>query len=627
MRNPGFPVRGEMRTRVDFWKKVYTEINSRESFVHDSEDLSVIYGKIKLKRTRRGRIRQTKNERRRIRKILRSIADKGYRKLNSEEQKIADAVGKRSRNELYRMSNDIRFQYGLSDRYYQGLIRSYAYLEYIEKIFGELGLPHELTYLPHVESSFNYEAYSKVGAAGIWQFMRSTARLYKLKVSYIVDERRDPIKATKAAARFLKDNYRMLKSWPLALTAYNHGPRSMKRAINKLGTTDINTIIEKYRGRRFGFASKNFYATFMATVEISEDPSLYFSKFKKPPTYRFSELPLDKPFTVNQVSKALKIRKSVIRKYNPSIRRSAYKSALYLPRNFRLRFPRVGSKQLNTYRVALNKFKTDFKEMDLANMHIVSRGENLFDIARSYRVAMRDLIQFNRISDPSRIYPGMKINIPGKNAPKPKAAPKLALNKPGTPAFKSADETLTRKTEKNNLMKKLRNIVATKSSVKEEKAGPSPLISLFDYELDIKKVSRDVYQISIETEETLGHFAEWADIRTQRIRDLNRLAMGRVISMGQKIKIPIKESSLNQFKQKRNEYHVSIQEDFYSSFKVIETKKYKVKRGDTLSEILKDQGLPYWLLRKYQKKKIGDFLRVGQELILPEVEETNPIGS
>lgn len=616
-----------MRVRVDFWKKVYTEISTTEAFVHDTEDLSVIYGKIKLKSSRRGRVKQTKNERYRLRKILRSIADKGYRKLNSEERKISDIVGKRSRNELYRMSNDIRFQYGLRDRYYQGLIRSYAYLEYIEKIFAELGLPHELTYLPHVESSFNYEAYSKVGAAGIWQFMRSTARLYKLNVTYIVDERRDPIKATRAAARFLKDNYKMLKSWPLALTAYNHGPRSMKRAISKVGTTDINTIIEKYRGRRFGFASKNFYATFMATVEISEDPSRYFKAFKKPPTYRFSEIKLDKPFTVSQLSKATGIKKSTIRKYNHSIRKSAYRNALYLPRGFVFRVPITGSKKFNTYKLALKSYKSDFKEMDVANMHIVSRGENLFDISRSYRVAMSDLIQFNRISDPSRIYPGMKLNIPGKGSAKEKLEPKLAMNTAAGPGLKSADETLTRQTEKTGLVNRLKNIIKKKESRPSSKEDLSPLISLFDYELDLKKVSKDVYTLSIETEETLGHFAEWAGVRTQRIRNVNGLAMGRVISMGQKIKVPISEARLQEFKQKRNEYHVSIQEDFYNSFKVIETKKYKIKRGDTLSEILKDESLPYWLLRKYQKKKIGDFLRVGQELILPEVEEINPIGS
>ncbi len=614
-----------MRTRVDFWKKVYTEISTTEAFMHDSEDLSVIYGKIKLKSSRRGRIRQTKEERHQLRKILRSIADKGYRKLNNEEQKIADIVGKRSRNELYKMSNDIRFQYGLSDRYYEGLIRSYAYLEYIEKIFEDLGLPHELTYLPHVESSFNYEAYSKVGAAGIWQFMRSTARLYKLKVTYIIDERRDPIKATKAAARFLKDNYKMLKSWPLALTAYNHGPLSMKRAINKLGTTDINTIIEKYNGRRFGFASKNFYATFMATVEISEDPTRYFKKFKKPPTYKFSELTLDKPYTVSQLSKVTGLSKSVIRKYNHSIRRSAYRNSLYLPRGFVFRVPVVGSKKLNEYKLALADFKSDFKEMDVANMHIVSRGENLFDISRSYRVAMSDLIQFNQISDPSKIYPGMKLNIPGKDSKKAVAETKIAMKSPSGPSLTSSDETLTRKTEKTSFMNKLKKIVSKKDLKTGTTSEPSPLISLFDYELELKNISRDVYEISIETEETLGHFAEWAGVRTQSIRDLNRLAMGRVISMGQKIKIPIKEARLIHFKQKRNEYHVSIQEDFYSNFKITETRKYNVKRGDTLSEILKDQGLPYWLYRKYQKKKTSDFLRVGQEIILPEVEEINPI--
>ncbi|TNF26466.1 MAG: LysM peptidoglycan-binding domain-containing protein [Deltaproteobacteria bacterium] len=618
-----------MRTRVDFWKKVYTEISTSEAFIHDTEDLSVIYGKIKLSSSRRGRINQTKDERYRLRKILRTIADKGFRKLTSEEQKIADIVGNRTRNELYRMSNDIRFQYGLSDRYYEGLIRSYAYLEYIEKIFEDLGLPHELTYLPHVESSFNYEAYSKVGAAGIWQFMRSTARLYKLKVTYIIDERRDPIKATKAAARFLKDNYKMLNSWPLALTAYNHGPLSMKRAINKLGTTDINTIIDKYEGRRFGFASKNFYATFMATVEISEDPSQYFPKFKKPATYRFSEIALDKPFTVSQLAKVTGLSKSTIRQYNHSIRRSAYKNSLYLPRGFVFRVPQVGSKKLNEYKVALNGFKTDFKEMEIANMHIVSRGENLFDISRSYRVSMSELIQFNQISDPSKIYPGMKLNIPGKDNPVAKIEPKIAMNSPAGPSLTSADETLTRKTEKKTLMSRLKKIVSKKEGKedgKEDKKGePSPLISLFDYELDLRNVSKDVYEISIETEETLGHFAEWAGVRTQRIRDLNRLAMGRVISMGQKIRIPISESKLNDFKQKRNEYHVSIQEDFYANYNITETKKYNVKRGDTLSEILKDQGLPYWLYRKYQKKKMGDFLQVGQEIVLPEVEEINPI--
>ncbi|MCO4793667.1 MAG: transglycosylase SLT domain-containing protein [Bacteriovoracaceae bacterium] len=625
VRNPEFPVRGSIRIRVDFWKKVYTEITSKEAFIHDSENLKIIYGKAILKKGRRGRNNQIRKEKKRLRKILRSIAQKDYKNLTSEESKVSSIIGKRSKVDLYRMSRNIRFQYGLKDRYYKGLIRSYAYLEYIEKIFSDLKLPHELTYLPHVESSFNYEAYSKVGAAGIWQFMRSTARLYKMKVSYIVDERRDPIKATKAAARFLKDNYRMLKSWPLALTAYNHGPRSVKRAINKLKTTDINKIIENYKGRRFGFASKNFYATFMATVEISEDPRKYFPSFKKPAAYRFSSLKLDKAYTVEQLSRSLGLKTNTIKKLNPSIRRSVYRSSLYLPRGFSLRVPKSNHKEMKKFQLALASMKSKYKDADFSRMHIVSRGENIFDISRMYRTSMNNLIQFNQIVDPSRIYPGMKLKIPGKkDKVKPVLVAKVDNVKKNKTSISESRENLKRRTGSDKFLTKIKNVLIpkVKKTIDEKIALPDPKVSLGAYELEVVKVSRDVYSIKIETEETLGHFAEWAGVRTQKIRDVNRLSFGRVIGRGQSLKIPIPISKVEEFKQRRNEFHVSIQEDFYSSYSVIDKKIYKVKKGDNLSEILKDQNLPFWLIRKYQNKKLGDFLRIGQEIVIPEVEET-----
>ena len=106
----------------------------------------------------------------------------------------------------------------------------------IKRIFKEVGVPEELSVLPHVESSFQLQAYSSAGAAGIWQFTRSTGRLY-MKVGYEVDERRDPIVAAYAAAKLLKHNYKQLKSWPLAITAYNHGVNGMKRAKKGTATT------------------------------------------------------------------------------------------------------------------------------------------------------------------------------------------------------------------------------------------------------------------------------------------------------------------------------------------------------------------------------------------------------
>ena len=129
--------------------------------------------------------------------------------------------------------NRLRMQLGQKDRFVLGIFFSGRYIREMEKIFREEKVPIELTRLPFVESSFNLYAYSKVGASGIWQFMRSTGRLFHLRIDNICDLRNDPLAATRAAARLLRMNYEMLKSWPLALTAYNHGPRGVSSIVKK----------------------------------------------------------------------------------------------------------------------------------------------------------------------------------------------------------------------------------------------------------------------------------------------------------------------------------------------------------------------------------------------------------
>ncbi len=617
-----FPIKGEVRTRVDFWVKVYTEISTEEAFLHDSEDLGIIYKKVDLPASSRRRRRFLRNEERKYRKILYSMAKKKGKNLTSEEEKIKSVIGERSPRELSQMARNLRFQYGLKDRYYKGLIRSYRYMDYIKGVFEDMNMPLELRFLPHVESSFNYLAYSKVGAAGIWQFMRSTARLYRLKVGYVVDERRDVIKATKAAAKLLRDNYRTLQSWPLALTAYNHGARSMKRAINKLGTREIHKIIEGYRGRRFGFASKNFYATFMATVLISKEPEKYFKSFKKPTPFTYSTLKLPKPMTVKQLSRATGLSYNKIRDYNPSIRRSAFRSPLFLPKNFVFYFPQSDSQKIASYQKKLDQVEDKMKDLALERLHIVSRGESLYDISRGYKVSLSDLIAFNDIVNPSRIYAGMKIKIPGKDSKIETVKPKLAVTNP-----KLIPKEV--KTEKPKI-----------AAVKEEKPQPqiaslnkgAPLYgpalhelkgeqapNLEGYQLELTPVRKGLYKIVIETEETLGHLAEWAAIRTQKIRDWNRLSYGSVIYQGQKLSMYLNDEQKTRFVQERNAYHLSIQEDFYENFKVKELKKYQVKRGDTLTEILEKFKLPYWLLRQSQEKGLSANLSVGQELAIPVI--------
>ncbi|MFA6110894.1 MAG: transglycosylase SLT domain-containing protein, partial [Candidatus Latescibacterota bacterium] len=142
-------------------------------------------------------------------------------------------------------------------------------------ILREHGVPDSLAVLAFIESAFNPEARSKAGAVGLWQITRPAA-VRLLRMDRHVDERRDPLKATAAAARILKQNYEALGHWPLAITAYNHGAAGIARGVREVGSQDLTALIDRYRGKAFGFAGKNFYAEFLAALEVIPRSALYF---------------------------------------------------------------------------------------------------------------------------------------------------------------------------------------------------------------------------------------------------------------------------------------------------------------------------------------------------------------
>jgi membrane-bound lytic murein transglycosylase D len=138
-----------------------------------------------------------------------------------------------------------------------------------EEIFESYGVPREVSRLVFVESLFNERAFSKSGAAGLWQFMPGTARHF-MTVNHQIDQRYDPILSTHGAARLLLKNYQILGSWPLAINAYNSGAANLQRAITTLGSRDISRIITNYKGGSYAFASRNFYPSFLAALEVYE---------------------------------------------------------------------------------------------------------------------------------------------------------------------------------------------------------------------------------------------------------------------------------------------------------------------------------------------------------------------
>src|SRR5262249_1306953 len=233
---------------VRFWTRVYTEVDTHSGLIHDAENLGVVYETIHLPEGMpyRAREQRTEQAKREIRAILLGLA-KGRRDgLSSDEERVlAQWPPDVSDATLSEAAENVRFQAGLCDRFRAGLVRSGIWRPFVERALAERGVPPQLVALPHVESSYNPKAYSRVGAAGMWQFMRSTGRLF-LRIDNVVDERLDPYASSEAAARLLARNRELTGTWPLAITAYNHGVGGMQRASQMLGTTDIGESARRH---------------------------------------------------------------------------------------------------------------------------------------------------------------------------------------------------------------------------------------------------------------------------------------------------------------------------------------------------------------------------------------------
>lgn len=270
-----FPTPEGLEVKVEFWEKIFSVYSTNEYVIHDNEYLDIIYEVVDFRSTpriseakKRDIIEKTKNKYIVILNKIGRLKDQPH-KLTKEElavyKKFGGADGwRRFKNAAGRL----RAQGGISDRFSAGYDRSKRYMDRFRGIFRKHGLPEELAYLPHVESSFDVRAYSSCGAAGIWQFTRSTGKIY-LTISGRVDQRLDPYLSADAAARLLKENYKALGEWPLAVTAYNHGAYGMMKAVRTVGSSNIVHIIARYKGESFGFASKNFYAEFLAARKVA----------------------------------------------------------------------------------------------------------------------------------------------------------------------------------------------------------------------------------------------------------------------------------------------------------------------------------------------------------------------
>ena len=293
------------------------------------------------------------------------------------------------------------FNTSIHNRFEQWLLRLSRYRPLVENIFAEFDLPSDLVYLSLVESGFNPYAYSRAKATGPWQFMKGTAKLYGLRVDAYVDERRDPIKSTVAAARYLRDLYDLFGAWPLAMAAYNAGEGKVMRALQKAQAESFTDISKTRLIRR---ETKEYVPRFMAATIIAKNPDRYGFPLEPSAPHEFEEVVVTRPLHFHAIANATGVPYAELRLLNPELRRDATPpgDAAYL-----LKVP-VGTKakvEQLLDRVPTHKFppqaKPQFASSGSSRWYKVRVGDTLEKVARRFRIPLKTLKTRNNLTGPT----------------------------------------------------------------------------------------------------------------------------------------------------------------------------------------------------------------------------------
>jgi len=704
-----FPRPAGLEPDIRFWTRIYSEVDTDGGLIHDSRDLRVVYEQIDFppdlrQRTRERRIEKRKKE---ITAALRKLARGRRSDLSSHEQHVLSLFPEGVSNKtLSRAARQVRFQLGQANKFRSGIIRSGEWRDHIRETLREMGLPSGLAALPHVESSFTPSAYSRVGAAGLWQFTRSSGRRY-MRVDHVVDERLDPFSATRAAGQLLQANKRLTGTWPLAITAYNHGAAGMRRASRKLGTRDIETIVRKYKSRTFGFASRNFYVEFLAARDVETRAEALFGKLElnRPIEYSTVELPFYG--RASELADAIGLPIDRLRAANPALSALVWRNEKFVPRGFALRVPvaeadRPLSASIEgmapdqryavqtpdrTHRVrrgdtlsgiaarygtsvhqlaSLNKLrsrnririgqvlrlphhgKIPVMSPPEDGVHIVSRGDSVSRIAARYGLSEGELLALNTLPNRNRIFPGQTLRVikppssprkqaaekteggpnaadtapttaaPNAPAASPTATPAAtpAREVPGAIAPRQEGPPTTRLTAVSEVT--LEAATVESGAASSDNDGTSELRrDLLADPADYSVAANGT--IEIQPAETLGHIAEWLDVRASRLRQLNSIRYGSPLQTHSRLRLDFARVDRNEFERRRLEHHRALQTAFFERFEIAGTRTHVIRRGDSIWELSRSTGVPPWLIEQYNPDLDMNALVTGSTITLPDL--------
>jgi len=619
---------------VEFWRRVFAEVSNHEGLVHDNERLDVVYEVVRLpaNHTNAQRRQIAEAATRKYARLLAGLSTGKRTGLSADEQRIIALWGTGVDNRtLAEAGGRVRFQLGQADRFRAGLIRSGLWERFIERTLVDAGVPVELLALPHVESGFDPGARSHVGAAGLWQFMPGTAKDY-MRLDAVVDERMDPYRATESAARLLQHNFGVTGSWPTAITAYNHGAGGMRQAIRQMGTDDIETIVRKYRGRAFGFASRNFYVSFLAAADVRANAERYFGKLEREATDPSIMVQLPDYAPVEALEEALAVDRTTLARYNPSLRSPVWEGGKHIPRGHRLYLPpRPG---LDPVALLSAIPAQRWARSQVADQyHVVRPGESLSTIAPRYGARVADLVALNGLRNPNSVRAGQRLVLPDNaatrsaeravaNAAAAARAPVVAVRLvtedgrssvpvaavPAAPAAAAVAAT----TAPAPVAAAVPAPTPTRAPLPAPGPAPADLAVVYAVGPD--------NSIRVSEGESLALYADWLGVGIDALRRHNGMGANSGIRVGAVLELPLTKVSRAAFESRRMEHHRKIRDAYLARHRIEGTQAHRVRPGESAWFLAERRyRIPVWLLREYNPGLDLAAVQPGTQLVIPRV--------
>lgn len=611
-----FYITPALEGRVEFWRLIFTKYGEHQMLMHHRQHPEIVYSALDFspmaeKYTGRElsniKERAVERETERVRQALGRLAD-GLPPESAFEKRIERLFAQQGINHpaYYREAMDpdqIRTQTGIKERFEAGLQRSGRYMYAIEQIFRREGLPADVGRLPLVESSFDYTAYSSAGAAGIWQFVRSTGKNY-LRIDSYIDERRDPILASRAAARYLAHAYERIGNWPLTITSYNHGITGVLRGARETGTTDIARIIKEYKGTGFGFASSNFYTEFLAALDVYRNYKRYFPNLAKEEPWYFDEVRLTRGVSVRELLRMSQTSSEDFERLNPAILDPVIIGRANIPAGFLVKLPRghgnrviqqLGSGSVLTLDGANQHFERTLDEAKArgkSKTYVVQPKDSVAGIAKKFGVSREELMSANGLKDAKHIKVGKSLVIPGSGP--------VVTGKIQEQAAKTVESS-------------------EKKPAAEEKAGPKAAAS---------PEAGTGATHKLEPGESLGGVAKHFGVPLPELLELNGITDPKKVRAGRELKIPAGHKAAEKAEpaapQANSEFDNEPKGEPKAKPAKSEVKSnvkeskgneatYQVQSGDTLLKIAKKLNVPVDTLKKLNPSAAKS-IRAGEQL-------------